>query len=194
MTVAVRHEQLGRTELVLTFDDFVRMSDEGYFGDAKHLELVDGRVYDLAPISPGHGRATARVTAKLVNVLQAAAEAAGAEVFGAVTLQLDARRAVQPDAAVLREPAQRFAQASEALLVVEIAASSQAYDLGRKRELYAEGGVPEYWVIDEVAKVLTVFRRPRSGRYEGEPDRLTADDKVAPLFAPHVLISVSDLL
>lgn len=194
MTVAVRREELGRTELVLTFDDFVRMSEEGYFGDAKHLELIDGRVYDLAPISPGHGRSTARVIARLVNALQGAAEAAEAQVFGAVTLQLDRNQAVQPDAAVLREPSTRFAQASDALLVVEIAVSSQSYDLGGKRDLYAQAGVPEYWVIDEVAKLLSVFRGPENGRYPSLPERLGASDAISPLFAPEVTIPVADLL
>jgi Uma2 family endonuclease len=39
--------------------------------------------------------------------------------------------------------------ADETLLVVEVADSSLEYDLAEKASVYAEAGVPEYWVVTE---------------------------------------------
>lgn len=194
MTVAVRHEQLGRTELVLTFDDFVRMSDEGYFGDAKHLELVDGRVYDLAPISPGHAAAQTRLLMQLTRRLGEAAEASNATVWGPVTLQLDRRQALQPDGVVIRKTERAWCQASDALLVVEVALSSLRHDLTSKADLYASAGVPDYWVLSPGTQTLHVFRQPREGRYPDGAIKLGVHDSVQPLFAPDVAVPVADLL
>lgn len=44
-------------------------------------------------------------------------------------------------------------------LVVEILSpATREYDLGKKRDAYAEGGVPEYWIIDPQESVLMVDR------------------------------------
>jgi Uma2 family endonuclease len=44
-------------------------------------------------------------------------------------------------------------------LVVEVRSpSTWRYDLGRKRELYVEHGVPELWLVDTVARRVLVHR------------------------------------
>jgi Uma2 family endonuclease len=47
-----------------------------------------------------------------------------------------------------------------ALLVVEVAESSLNYDLREKANLYAAGGIQEYWVIDLVHRQLIALRDP----------------------------------
>ena len=45
------------------------------------------------------------------------------------------------------------------LLAVEIlSASTRDVDFGRKRELYAAGGLESYWVVDPMDRSVTVFR------------------------------------
>jgi Uma2 family endonuclease len=51
------------------------------------------------------------------------------------------------------------------LLVIEVADSSLEYDLGEKAALYAQAGVPEYWVVNLLERVLEVFREPENGSY-----------------------------
>jgi Uma2 family endonuclease len=55
------------------------------------------------------------------------------------------------------------------LLVIEVADTSLAYDLGTKAPLYAWHGIPEAWVIDAATQRTWVFRQP-IGR--GEASRL----------------------
>ena len=54
------------------------------------------------------------------------------------------------------------------LLVIEVADTSLAYDLGTKVPLYARHGIPEVWVIDAATRQTRVFREPAGGR---EPSR-----------------------
>jgi Uma2 family endonuclease len=45
-------------------------------------------------------------------------------------------------------------------LLVEVADSSLAYDLGEKKAAYARAGIPEYWVVDLRHDVVVVCREP----------------------------------
>jgi Uma2 family endonuclease len=49
--------------------------------------------------------------------------------------------------------------------VIEVASSSLRIDIGIKPPLYAEGGSPEYWVVDVAAKQVEVFTQPHGDRY-----------------------------
>lgn len=86
-----------------------------------------------------------------------------------------------PDLAIVS--AADFADISDAVaaaqLVVEVAHSSRRRDLGIKARLYAEVGVPEYWVVDLVTRRVVVHRQPADGRYgttseHGPEETLTA--------------------
>jgi hypothetical protein len=84
----------------------------------------------------------------------------------------------EPDLAIT-PVAGRDVHPSAALLVIEVARSSRRLDLGRKAEIYAEGGVPEYWVLDGERRELVIHRNPADGAYAsvhtlGPDDTVTA--------------------
>jgi Uma2 family endonuclease len=87
-----------------------------------------------------------------------------------------------------------------ALLVVEIAESSLAYDTREKANLYAAGGILDYWVVDLVQRQLIVFRDPARdvvqmyGAAYRSRDTYDASIAVSPLAAPQTQIRVGDLL
>ncbi len=64
-------------------------------------------------------------------------------------LVLDDSTVVACDAALLRQPIteNRFLTPDDVLLVVEIAQTTQSRDMGLKRMLYAQAGIPTYWVM-----------------------------------------------
>lgn len=53
-------------------------------------------------------------------------------------------------------------------LVVEISDTTLEDDLGRKRHLYAAGGIPEYWVVDFSGGVVRQHWVPADGSYADE--------------------------
>jgi Uma2 family endonuclease len=52
---------------------------------------------------------------------------------------------------------------ADALLVVEVADTSLAYDLKTKMPLSAARGVPEYWVINAATLMTTAHSEPSGG-------------------------------
>jgi len=53
-------------------------------------------------------------------------------------------------------------------LLVEVSDTTLEGDLGRKRLVYAAGGIPEYWVVDLAGQVVRQFWSPGTGTYADE--------------------------
>lgn len=79
-----------------------------------------------------------------------------------------------------------------ALLVVEIANSSFAYDTGRKAALYASFGIRELWVIHAVRLDTRIHREPGEGGYR-HVDTLSAAEMLAPVLLPSLALRLADL-
>ena len=84
-------------------------------------------------------------------------------------LALDDASQPQPDIAVLKSRQDFYSTAhpgpADVLLVIEVADTSLAFDLGVKVPLYAVHDIPEVWVIDAATRRTHRFRRPEGGRY-----------------------------
>ena len=76
----------------------------------------------------------------------------------------------------------------DVLLLIEVADSTIADDLGTKQELYAEDGIVEYWVVNIPAKAVHVYRQPGKGDYV-DVQVLTAEDELRPRDFPDVMIT-----
>lgn len=118
----------------------------------KKAELVEGIVYMPSPVYAPHGRSHASIMGWLFAY---AAATPGTLLFDNTSLRLDARNEVQPDAMLIRDEAHAgrsrlsndgFVQGPPEL-VVEIAASSAAYDLHSKLRAYQRNGVQEYLTV-----------------------------------------------
>ena len=59
----------------------------------------------------------------------------------------------------------RLLAAADILLVVEVAETTLARDLGHKRADYAAAGVAHYWVVDRAAGIVHVHRQPDGSAY-----------------------------
>jgi Uma2 family endonuclease len=81
---------------------------------------------------------------------------------------------------------------SDALLVVEVAETSLAYDLKTKLPLYAAYGVPEYWVINAATLVTTVHRQPSGDAY-AFAEEIASDTPLVPSLAPILRASLNSL-
>ncbi|MGB3585757.1 MAG: Uma2 family endonuclease, partial [Tunicatimonas sp.] len=58
-----------------------------------------------------------------------------------------------------------YVQVADLLLLVEVSDTTLARDLGRKKELYAQVGVPIYWVIDIPQHQIHIFSNLYQGDY-----------------------------
>ena len=144
---------------LISVDAFHRMGETGILGPQDRVELIDGEIIDMSPIGVLH--------AAIVDVLaRHFGRRTGESVFVRCQnpLRLDDISEPEPDIAILRPRADFYMTAhpgaSDVLLVIEVADTSLAYDLGTKVPLYARHGIPEVWVIDAATRQTRVFRRP----------------------------------
>lgn len=82
--------------------------------------------------------------------------------------------------------------AADVLLLIEVADTTLPLDLGEKATLYAEAGIPEYWVVDIEGRRLLAHRQPAGGGYS-DVRSFAGDDGVAPLSDPKALLKGNDL-
>ncbi len=132
----------------LTSDEFLRRWEA--MPDLKHAELIDGIVYMPSPVSLQHAKFHLPLAGWIANY---AASTPGCQGGVEGTWLMSDRDVSQPDLALRilpeyggqsREQDEYTAGAPE--LIVEIAASSRARDLGVKLKLYERMGVREYLV------------------------------------------------
>ena len=86
----------------------------------------------------------------------------------------------QPDLYVAHGPEEtyvtRLPNASEVLLIVEVADSSIDGDREVKRPLYAAAGVPEYWIVNVEAACLERYSQPSADGAYGVTEVLAQAD------------------
>lgn len=148
----------------LNVEQYHRMGEAGVFEPDARVELIEGEVIDMAPIGSRHFSMVGRLTRLLV-------EATGAHAFVSVqqSLRLDPFNEPQPDIAVLKSRDDFYAASLptgfDALLVIEVADTTLAFDLRTKARLYATHGVPVYWVVDLPAGLMHVHSAPHGDAY-----------------------------
>jgi len=147
---------------LITVDAFHRMGETGILGPADRVELIDGEIIDMSPIGALHAAIVAQLAMMFSQKLGPTAV-----VWCQNPLRLDDVSEPEPDLVILRPRADFYATAhpgpADALLVIEVADTSLAYDLGVKVPLYARHGIPEVRVIDAATRRTRVFREPVGG-------------------------------
>lgn len=151
----------------LSVSDFHRMGEAGIFAAGDRVELIDGEVIDMSPIGALHAAIVARLTAFLCRSV-----GSGVIVWCQNPIRLDEASEPEPDIALLRPRADGYMSAhpgpEDVLVVIEVADTSLAYDLGVKVPLYARHGIPEAWVIEAATRQTRVFREPGTEGYRRE--------------------------
>jgi Uma2 family endonuclease len=173
-----------------TREEYEQLAEAGFLRPNERVELIDGIIYEMSPQNSLHATA-------LLNALEElrAAFSDGYHVRPQLPLALDSQSQPEPDLAVVsgRPQEYRTAHPATAVLVLEISDSSLRLDREVKRGLYAEAGIPEYWVLSVGTRQLEVFREPEGGEYRSRI-ALGPDETVTPLAAPAALIRIADLL
>jgi Uma2 family endonuclease len=81
---------------------------------------------------------------------------------------------------------------TDALLVIEVADTSLAYDRGMKARLFASHGVREYWVVNAVTLVTAVHTLPSATGF-GEIKEIGPGEALSPTLVPAFTISLATI-
>jgi Uma2 family endonuclease len=176
--------------------EYERLVDLGVFA-REPVELVGGQLIVAEPQGSYHVTAVGMIANRLSAVLPP-----GWIVRVQAPLALDAESAPEPDIAVVPGTWADYREAHPpaAALTVEVADSSLAFDRDDKGSLYARAGLPDYWIVNLVDRVLEVYRDPAldpAALYGWSyRSRLTLApaDTVAPLAVPADRLAIAELL
>jgi Uma2 family endonuclease len=175
-----------------TVDEYYRMAEVGILAPDARVELIDGEIIEMPPIGISHAAMVGVLTKRLVF-------ACGdrAHVWVQNPLRLSEYTEPVPDLMVLASAADEYRRhrpsPAEALLVIEVAASSLRYDRQVKLRYYAQHGVAEYWVVDVDHERVEAFALPSPDGAYREHDRLPAVGSRALRALPEAVVELTRL-
>jgi Uma2 family endonuclease len=194
MDVAITRAAEGLPRRAFTVDDIDRMIEIGVIGEDEKLELIEGDLVVMAARPVGHDL--------IKNVLTMALATSAPDamyVAAACSLQLAKDTLVEPDITIISRAvyaAERktFARPrpEDVPLLIEIAASSLAFDRGVKARLYARHGFREFWVIDADRQVAWVYTGPSGETWSSIVERGPQDVLTTPA-VPGFAIRLADV-
>lgn len=172
---------------VISAQEYLRMGEAGVFSPEARLELIEGEIIEMAPIGSGHAGAVNILTRLFVHLV---ADRAVVAVQNPVVLGL--RSVPQPDLAVLRVRDDTYSRAhpsaADALLIVEVADTTLAFDTATKAPLYARHGIPEVWVLDVRDRAILAHRDAGARNYRTTL-RFVGDERLSALAIPELVIT-----
>lgn len=151
------------TPVRFSSDDYFRLGEIGVLRPNERVELIDGEVIETSPEGTRHFACVSRIMRLLTM------HAGESLVVSHGSLFLPDQYRPMPDVVVLRPSETDYEDAhpthADALVVVEVADSSERHDRIVKTERYAEAGIPEYWLVDLTRDTITIHRNPAAGEY-----------------------------
>jgi len=140
------------------------MGEVGILSEDDRVELIEGQLVAMAPIGSAHSGTSIALT-------QLLSRAVGDRAFVSVQnpIRLDDYSEPQPDFALLRPRADYYRRATpvpaDVFVLIEVSDSSLKYDRSVKRALYARHGIPEFWIVNLIAREVEVCRAPVGEEY-----------------------------
>jgi Uma2 family endonuclease len=177
--------------------EYDRLIELGVLHEDEPIELLGGQLVVAEPKSSPHATAV-RLTAQALR----RAFGPGWVVLVQDPIALDDESEPEPDIAVAAggERDYRDAHPAQAALVVEVSLSSLVFDRRHKGSLYARAGVPDYWIVNLVDRVVEVRRHPAPdvtadfGAAYRDLQMARSGMALAPLARPAEGVPVDDLL
>lgn len=169
--------------------EYDQLVDLGVFDDEK-IELLRGMLVTMSPEGEEH----TTVGHWLFKLLVRTFSDAQFDVRHAAPFAASDDSEPEPDLLIGPPQTKRLHDhPSRALLLIEVSNSSIRKDRTIKRELYAEIGVPEYWIIDVTkgVPVVEVYTEPTANGYVKKVT-LRDGDVLRPIHVP-IEIAVADL-
>ncbi|MGE0213111.1 MAG: Uma2 family endonuclease [Parvibaculaceae bacterium] len=171
-----------------TVAEIERMVEAGILSPDERIELIGGEVVVMSPKGNRH-----ELVKAALNVFWAKLLPDDLMLVTETTFRLSADTYLEPDFVFYRKAEGLAAlNGGNALLVVEVAGTSLAYDQGRKAAVYAGFGVAELWVIDAVRLTARVHREPSPTGYRSTID-FAGNDRLVPLAMPGLAVTLNTL-
>jgi Uma2 family endonuclease len=177
---------------LFTAGEYERMAEFGVIGEDEAVELIEGRIVQMAAKNHRHVIATNRVNAFFSSRL---ADRVIVSVQNPILLNDFSEP--EPDIALVKPPDDRYIEnhpgPKDILLLLEIADSSLSYDRQVKCPLFARSGIIQFCLLNLQTRELEDYRDPGPEGYRSK--RTYGEDEIFSLVAfPKLSIRVKNLL
>ncbi len=174
-----------------TLDEYHRLAETGFLSEDDRVELIEGEVIQMSPIGMVHNACLSRSNRKFIQKI---GDRAIVYIQNSIII-LD--HEPLPDIAILKpnptDYADRYATASDTLLIVEVADTSLSYDKEIKIPKYAQAGIQEVWIVDLNEELVWVYRNPNSKSYL-DIKAYKRNEQLTLLAFQDIALSVNDIL
>ncbi|MCP2731957.1 Uma2 family endonuclease [Limnofasciculus baicalensis] len=173
-----------------TIAEYHQMIAAGILSNRK-IELLHGEIVEMPPEGEPHAYGSHEASYYLTQLL-----GNRATIRQAKPITLPNNSEPEPDVAIVqrlgRDYRQHHPYPENIFWLIEYANSSLEKDLEIKSKIYAEVGIPEYWVVNLKKSHLVVFRDPLDGEYATKTTLSTGEIKS--LAFPDISISVAQII
>lgn len=187
---AAAHSEVRRRRF--NVDEYYEMARAGILREGERVELLDGEIFEMAPVGDPHNGCVARSNVAFLRRLDGRAI-----IFVQSPIRLSSGAEPVPDLAILRHRNDYYSLGKpvpdDVYLVIEVSDTTLRYDRGRKLAAYARSGIPEVWIVDLNGEQILIFRSPE-GRSYGEEIVVERGGTLAPLAFPDLVLRVEEIL
>jgi Uma2 family endonuclease len=153
------------TKRRFTVGEYHRLAEAGILREDDRVELLEGEIFEMSPISSRHASCVTRLN----HLLQDRAK--GRAIVNVQNpIRLSDYSEPQPDVALLVPRTDFYRDAlptpRDVLLVIEVCETSGEFDRHVKLPLYAKAGIPEVWIVDLSREQIEVHRDPKAEGYQ----------------------------
>ncbi len=175
-----------------TVDDYEKMIHLGVLTENQKVELIRGEIVSKMPIGDPHAACVKRLTRLFYSV---AANLATISVQDPIRL---ADSEPEPDIVLCTQRPDDYVtgkpQSADIRLIIEVADSSLEFDREVKAPLYAENGIPEYWIVNLIDGCVEVFQGPQpDGKYSAA-QTFKAGATITLTQLPTITVAIADII
>ncbi len=144
-----------------TYKETYTIEDIYALPDGERAELIDGKIYYMAPPNTRHQRIVSKLNQKIANHIDS--HGGDCEVFPspfAVFLNKDDINYVEPDISVICDPSKlddKGCHGAPDWVIEIVSPGSKQMDYYKKLFKYRTAGVREYWIVDSEKNRITVY-------------------------------------
>lgn len=148
-----------RKKQLFTVAEYHRLAEVGILDPDARVELINGEIIEMSPIKSYHACVVDTLVEELIFMLRSKAI-----VKGQNPILLADFSEPQPDIVIATFRTHRYRdrhpRPADVFLIIEVADSTLKKDRQIKLPIYAEAGIPEYWIVDVKKKQVEIYQQP----------------------------------
>lgn len=183
-----------KNDRIYTYADYLNWPED------ERWEIINGVAYAMAPPSTEHQRIVLNLSVEFATYLKNKPCEAFIAPFG-VTFEENIKdenntQVVEPDITVICDKSKitpKGCKGAPDLIIEVLSRSTASHDIIRKRRLYENNGVFEYWIVDPSNQIITRFYMNNELSKYREAEYFVRDNTITPIIFPELEIKLEEI-